>query len=933
MILTPTLPVQALAGDGTNSLRVVFTVNRQIALRLFVNRECGGPVNDGLPFEGTGQVTYETSQADIGAYVFNAQTRVAEIPVHDSVTAVFELYTAGVLAYRSERTYVGGGYDVYAVWFPRAQFVPYASGFWFYPLSTCVRSGDKTSMDIPMTAYCWEDILWSPERDPITFSVSQGQSLGQLQDRTGHVLGNSATLKLDDAQGLTFAAFPGVPQGGTVQIDALVGEIQRSASFNVYADNEYSLALSSYDSEVQHGQQIQLLARAVACEGTGIVPAEGTTYSFRIVQGQEYGRLFHEETDAAGDNLTGISPYNGAANIWFQAWESAPTESQTVTVEMSSEGKAPVTTSFQVTPGGLAVTALPATLKYGERSTISVRKMLPDGTTEPLGLDATVTYRIVNGNQAGTLQNRDSTERADELIFPNDTVVQFSALEESPQPDTVEVLIQVEVNEGIIIVGKVSDTIPANPGNGHLNLSQSLSPSLSNTSSSGFFFGLSGVARVKVVKGVHTILLGESKYYYVVETDGALSIKETPTPAFPDEPGIVKMASVWEPNPVTRVEGGSTSGKKLGVYWETHKPNEEGTGDLPPGMIRLVGRFWAIDSSFVVALTANSGGRVSSITIQVTKPSSLGTEARTAQNIDDHIYDLDSLMILWGGKEGIPPQLIKAMIKHETSFHPAYRYEPHKDAQWQNTRQDSLRMSNCAYWITAGGQIGQPEPPQNVANLRDGRLSIRIQYPGYVGSIWDYFDANRTLYARAYRSTFARTWRGYRDSVLIAMSQKKALTTVDTLSAFPQADGRLSQYLRGTYMGGFENRVAQTRIVASYGLLQLIYYCAISDDGYPFDQHSTPVSDRLNPPERLNRSEHFCMEFSLRHLKMKFELHERFYSEGNWTEGFERSWRIALNAYNGNRSQSGVGRCPNGSETIDYGSQVVCWSTNRFRAQ
>jgi hypothetical protein len=370
-------------------------------------------------------------------------------------------------------------------------------------------------------------------------------------------------------------------------------------------------------------------------------------------------------------------------------------------------------------------------------------------------------------------------------------------------------------------------------------------------------------------------------------------------------------------------------GGRPGVYHE----DRESTGAELEGTdrIRLIGRYWTPDTTYKVRLTAAQGGRSDSIIVTVVKPDSLGRQNNVAQDIDGHNYNLDSLIIHWAGKEGIPPQMLKAQIKHESGFNPTHRYEPHKDVQYQHRRADSSAMANNAYWIVDATNIGMPQPPANVGNLRDGRLTVPIQYPRYSGTVWDFFDSHRFLYTRSMRGIFKNTWESYVGKELRRI--KRILTHADTLSAHQAADDSLWQYLRYEYDGGFQNYKAQTRIMASYGLLQLMYYFALSEDNYPHDRQSTALDQRLNPPERLNSIEHYYIPFAVHHLKTKFALFEVFSRKRDWTDGFEKTWRKTLNAYNGNRAGTGVGRCPMGDERIDYGSQVMCWSTALFQAR
>ena len=498
----PAAQISAAAVNDDHSLRVVFSANSPILLRLIVNRTCGDPLNDGLPYVGTQQIEVNLETATIGYYEFNAQTRVAEIPLGQTVTVTFSLYTGGELAYQAQEEYTGGsgGTDVFAVWYPKYEFLPFAYGLSNYALSNCVKAGDQTTLAVVASAGCSREIRWSPERDLITFRVIQGSDLGELRDRMGNSLGSEAQLKLDDAVNIKFAANEDLEDGGPVQIEATVGDLRSVASLTVFTDKDLALALSSYGTDVQHGEQIELVGRTIACGGSTAIPSSDLTFTFEIIDGEEWGRLYYEGTGLSGDALEKIPHHNGEARIWFQAWEESPTEPKQVTVEMlaSDPDIPPVTLNLSVTPGGLKIVAAPPTLAYGEKSTITVQKLLPDGTTEPLSPEATITYRIVDGMTAGTLQNADSSEYGDEILT-NESQWLFASKEEEPQPDEVEVIVQIEVEEGIIIIlGADGQEGPGLQANASKEGQQQITGE--KTASTSTFYGLSGVAKIVVKK-------------------------------------------------------------------------------------------------------------------------------------------------------------------------------------------------------------------------------------------------------------------------------------------------------------------------------------------------------------------------------------------------------------------------------------------------
>jgi hypothetical protein len=431
------------------------------------------------------------------------------------------------------------------------------------------------------------------------------------------------------------------------------------------------------------------------------------------------------------------------------------------------------------------------------------------------------------------------------------------------------------------------------------------------------------------------ILLGETKYFRAKNhpfLTGRLLIEETVEPvigdAIPDD--------VWHDNPVTAV-GGAGLGMRLGVYWEKEKPLPGGGGSLPRGLIRLIGRYWQSDSTYRVTLEATTVGRSHQITIVVRRPDSLGRpqanpfNATVALDLNNVTYNVDSLVTLWAGKMGSPPEAIKGIMKKESfHFNPSYRYEPLKDAEVQNKSFHLRRMKRNAYWIESASNIGNPPPPANVINLRNGS-GTHIQYPGYRGTAWDYFIADSNSYAPLYRDYYKDRRARYRDTALAKLRPLHLADSSQRASIF--ADTTLWRFIRDTvHGGGLEKRIAQTRLVASYGPMQLIYYDGISTayTAYPHDRQTTPPNQRLFPPERLNQP-HEWIEYSIRHLIAKFRtryrdhpnenIDEDCFRTGSYRRGFDETYRRVLNAYNGNLKFAGSGGC-SGS---DYGSLIMCW--------
>ena len=412
------------------------------------------------------------------------------------------------------------------------------------------------------------------------------------------------------------------------------------------------------------------------------------------------------------------------------------------------------------------------------------------------------------------------------------------------------------------------------------------------------------------------ILLGESKYYYVVEKDGKRRIKETTEPEFPEkEEGetIIESASVWGDNPVTVTGEEANIGKRLGVYWETEKPRPDTPkSKLLPGLIRLVGRYWTADSVYKVKLTANSEDAVADVVIGVKKPSELGSLNNRARDVHDVEYNLDDLLMEFGGKYGLPPHVLKAQVWLESKFGPAYRWEPFLDAV---TPQE--KFTENRYRIQSEDNVGSPDIPDDHRNI----FPPGTAYHGYQGTIWDLFfayssnlnkdieygdrnDLYPSINRRGVRLWYVSAWEGWIGALRRAYNNSSAEDIISGV-AFEAARDAANEWLKYNYNGGILNRgVAQTRIAASFGILQLTYTTAVLARSYPHDDKHLP--------ETINNQD-TVLTYAVPYLndQLTNEKVDQHDDQNNWHLGFEETLRLALNRFNGRRDSN------------DYGSTVL----------
>jgi hypothetical protein len=411
-----------------------------------------------------------------------------------------------------------------------------------------------------------------------------------------------------------------------------------------------------------------------------------------------------------------------------------------------------------------------------------------------------------------------------------------------------------------------------------------------------------------------TILLGETRYYYVKSFNDKLNIFQTSDPTSNPGVGAIGFTVDKYVNPKE-----TNLGKKMGVYWEEQYPENSGndfTGmkALPPGMIRLIGRYWTSDSVYKIVLTAKevaTGNTISRI-IEVKRPDKLGddygpltddgTVRRTSvKDVEGNVYNLDNIIITQAGKYGIPPQIIKADIQQESSFQPGYRWEPFVDAdiQIQDDPTSKYMDDDFRYKKTSTDE-GTPEVPTDHTNV------IPLHYPQKdYSTIWErLFKYSYTLNAITTSNQYPislwfrdKAINGWNDHYNEKLKDLKKEGVEDDQEAVDFAN----DWLRDDYQEGIMSEgIAQTRTAATYGLMQLQYFTAVDQRGYLFER----IAGTQNYlPEYLNIAE-TNLTYAVPYLLslVDDELEAKGDEQGKtyaWSQGFEKTLLVALNRYNG----------------------------------
>jgi hypothetical protein len=444
-----------------------------------------------------------------------------------------------------------------------------------------------------------------------------------------------------------------------------------------------------------------------------------------------------------------------------------------------------------------------------------------------------------------------------------------------------------------------------------------------------------------VVKQENEILLGETKYYAVkkkTET-GELKIEEIKViqdiaPVFPSTAGEgwewINKKSIWSDRPINIETKG-----QIPIFYDKFYAQLFYSGnskpiinDLPDGMIRVIGRYLGktIDNK-VKLFTEKENGRNDTINIQVVRPTKLGDSDNMKSGPTKEggfkEYNIDSLIINVAGITGILPQIIKAIMKNESiQFKPSYRYEIFQDFGG-NIR--NVFDSTHTYWIKSKTDEGYPQIPQNHGTIMYGTKTSKDGYPKptYAWTLLMdkeyynlYFKRDSTVFVidpSDSSTTAISAYKSERNKIMEFYNsyfndlKKRGMTDGQAKdSAKIKTQQRYLLYLRKDYGGiGMGSLYAQTRIVASYGLMQLTYYGGVSSYKKNWNLNY-PDNDINYLPENLNIIP-INVEFGTKHFlgKMRFALGSiGYHNEDTWDKnhGFELTYWKGLSLYNNGNS-------------------------------
>jgi hypothetical protein len=617
-------------------------------------------------------------------------------------------------------------------------------------------------------------------------------------------------------------------------------------------------------------------------------------------------------------------------------------------------------------PGPIAITIEPPVIAPGDTAEIIIQKRYLDGTLEDFTQWRSFEIGMIDGCDAGLLLSDGILEPYFENVYQP---VYFVADSNVTERDTVVIragLIEYFGGRPIFNDGDPNDTEADIELKTRLNDKRNLAikksgknikepePLPMNPTTYCFIGEIdwSSVGDGSVVVGDEEIeiMLGETKYFQAkgnTETN-KLKIEEIK----PDANGVPQQktgtedgwewltSDVWGNNSISVVEC-DTCGKKMGVYWEKKYPkwgsyrydknhdeyygrDFNGMATLSNGLIRVIGRYWHKDSTYIVNLKAKTNTEDSVLTeIRVIKPSELVSEEEAAtrfgsysktKDVFGHPVNIDSICIYYGGILGVSPQLLKGQMHKETAktnfsgnigwgFAPTYRYEPYTT---QQKEQVCKTLTTNPYYITPTTIVSPPnhqftKPMQYFSGDTMTVWQIVNEYSQLVNKnnsdLYGYRTDKDTMNYGNY-STVQKKYHSYfleteKIEIIGADGIKRKLTFAERADS---TNKKMIAYLRDEFIfedvnntKGMINMIAQTRIASSYGLFQAMYTTAIGEKwNYP--------QDADHKPEALNEIDTNLVYVSKRQARYL----SSYDNKNKWEDGYEETIRkILFKKWNG----------------------------------
>ncbi|MGQ9644315.1 MAG: hypothetical protein ACUVT3_10700, partial [Ignavibacterium sp.] len=428
-----------------------------------------------------------------------------------------------------------------------------------------------------------------------------------------------------------------------------------------------------------------------------------------------------------------------------------------------------------------------------------------------------------------------------------------------------------------------------------------------------------------VVKKDFEILLGETKYFGVKKKTENGTVKEikieeitvstNDTPAFPSLSGgwsWIDDSTIWSGRPINIETKGQSP-----IFYDKFYAKVFYTGntqpiinDLPDGMIRIIGRYLGktTDNKVKLFTTKYQNYFTDTLEMQVIRPTKLGNEILSITGptkvdyVDSTYNNIDSLVIDIAGQLGMPPQFLMGIVEQESGKGFAYRYEPFSDMRERKKFRSNYPTHR--YWIESETDLGDPTIPHH-NNIKDA-LGPIDGYPGYT-TVWEIFSeknsGRKKMYTTGIYDYAEKIWNKYKLAWVDSLKKHGVNNNLISDSSKVLADTSYITFLRDSIEGlGMKGTVAQTRIYASYGFMQLVYSSAITTKyGYNYPNNNPDFLPEYIMIPTIN------IPYASKHLLAKLRVilkKVKYLEEDTWPRehAFEKSYWEAFRFYNGDYS-------------------------------
>lgn len=429
-----------LSPQPHQEITITFTWSPSIFGRIFI---LWGACLQGST-EGYGSITLRGPATPPG-YAFDVQLRTAELGGGQILTSHFKA-TVGTTTLMDVANPPFEHLGIFSRWLMEFPYLgSYYSRFDVFSEADSIYAGEATTFKAYGGIDCL-GTLWHPA-DSIHFTVTSGTDLGTFVDKNNVPLGQEFTRLAADLwpnQNVRFIANgPMATLGGVIKLQGTSGEVTSTVSF-VVKPTTLKLIARFPPTEVYYGGEAYIRVQTARPDGVFTPPAKSVTYTYTIIEGNESGFFFRGAAEA--DTLANLPQFNGDGILGFRAREQEVLEPKTVKVKVTASDAtiAPLIAEFKVVPSPLLVKFTPSTVRYGDTVKVDVLRKLTDSTGIPLAADAWLDYQIFRGVNTGTLATFDGRKSGD-YISGSYPTARFLAIEESPQPDSIEMRIVVNV--------------------------------------------------------------------------------------------------------------------------------------------------------------------------------------------------------------------------------------------------------------------------------------------------------------------------------------------------------------------------------------------------------------------------------------------------------------------------------------------------------